>query len=217
MNEKEKYLESLSEIRSLMEKSTVFISLSGLSGIFAGLCGVAAGIFAYWYFGCTFNYVKYFEQTVLNSSDNSAFKNFFSFVLYTGISTLFIAVGVATLFTARKAKRQNQKLINSITVRLMINMLIPLVAGGIFCIALLVHHNVDMIPSVTLLFYGIALVNASKYTLHNIRTLGLFEVALGCISSFFYEYSLLFWIVGFGILHLIYGTVMYLKYDYNKG
>ena len=56
-------------------------------------------------------------------------------------------------------------------------------------------------------------VNASKYTLNDIRYLGLTEIFLGLVALVFLEYSLLFWAIGFGLVHIIYGIVMYYKYE----
>ena len=39
------------------------------------------------------------------------------------------------------------------------------------------------------------------------------EVVLGMISLSALQYGLLFWALGFGVLHIAYGTYMYLKYE----
>ena len=95
----------------------------------------------------------------------------------------------------------------------LINLFIPLIAGGIFCLVLLYHHIISLVAPATLVFYGMALFNAGKYTLKEIRVLGILEMLLGLIACFFVGYGLIFWAVGFGILHIIYGTVMYTRYE----
>jgi hypothetical protein len=62
-------------------------------------------------------------------------------------------------------------------------------------------------------FYGLALVNASKYTLTDIRYLGITEIILGILNIFFLRRGLYFWALGFGVLHIIYGLVMWWKYE----
>jgi hypothetical protein len=94
-----------------------------------------------------------------------------------------------------------------------INLFIPLFVGGVFCMILLSHHLIYLIAPTTLLFYGLALFNAGKYTLKEVRYLGLTEMLLGLFASYYAGYGLLFWALGFGILHIIYGTVMYFKYE----
>jgi hypothetical protein len=96
---------------------------------------------------------------------------------------------------------------------LLANLLVPLAAGGVFCIALLYHGIIYLIAPATLLFYGLALLNASKYTLSEIRWLGITEMLLGLTASIIPGYGLLVWAIGFGILHIIYGMVMYLRYE----
>ncbi len=96
---------------------------------------------------------------------------------------------------------------------MIINLLIPLVAGGIFCLILIYHKLLFLIASATLIFYGLALINGSKYTLHEIRYLGISEIFLGLLASVFTGYGLVFWTIGFGVLHIIYGILMYLKHE----
>jgi hypothetical protein len=93
---------------------------------------------------------------------------------------------------------------------------IPLIAGGLFVAALLFHGLIFLIAPVTLIFYGLALINASKHTYHDVKYLGLIEIALGLIASFFVGYGLFVWALGFGVMHIVYGILMYLKYEHSK-
>lgn len=97
---------------------------------------------------------------------------------------------------------------------MLVNLLLPLGAGGLFCGILLLHAP-QLIAAATLLFYGLALLNASKYTLPDMRNLGLMEIGLGLLCGFFVGTgtSLLFWALGFGVLHIIYGVLLYNKYE----
>ena len=96
--------------------------------------------------------------------------------------------------------------------RLLTSFAIPLIAGGIFCLAMLFHGMFVFIAPATLIFYGLALVNASKYTFTDVQYLGYLEILLGLISLFFLGWGLLFWTIGFGVLHIVYGLVMHRKY-----
>jgi hypothetical protein len=120
---------------------------------------------------------------------------------------------VGTLLTIRNSKRKGIKIWDNSTKRLLINLAIPLIAGGLFCLVLLFHGIIGLVAPATLIFYGLALLNASKYTFDDIRYLGLCEIVLGLAGSFFIGYGLLFWSIGFGLLHIIYGAVMYFKYE----
>ena len=130
-------------------------------------------------------------------------------------ASLIIVAAFASgiFFTVRKAKKKEQKIWDALTQRLLINLMIPLVAGGFFCLALLYHGYIGLIAPATLIFYGLALVNGSKYTLADVRVLGISEIVLGLIASFFLGYGLEFWMLGFGVLHILYGTIMYYKYE----
>jgi uncharacterized membrane protein len=127
------------------------------------------------------------------------------------VITLALAAGI--MLTQRKARQTNEKLWDAQSKRLLINLFIPLVSGGVVCLILLSKGLIGLVPPLTLVFYGLALINASKYTLSDIRSLGIIEVIIGLIASVFESYSLIFWGIGFGLLHIIYGIRMHLKYD----
>ncbi len=204
--ESKDYLKDLNEIKHLMNKSSRFMSLSGLSGILAGIYALTGAYFV----------------NIIISNIKEASNTFESFVIsYNSVLTLIIiAFGVLLLsvITAiylswRKAKKQNESLWDAASKRLLINFMIPLITGGFFIIFLVEKEMFTLVAPLTLAFYGLALVNASKYTLSYIRYLGLTIIALGLISLWFIGYGLLFWALGFGVCHIIYGALMHFKYD----
>ncbi len=213
MSNKENQLNDLKEIRQLMDRSSRFLSLSGISGVAAGVCGIAAAVFTHFYLS---------KEGLRNTFESYAFidieleKRVITNLLLIGAVTLLLALASATFFTLRKANKVKQKIWDNTTKRLFINMLLPLGAGGIFCLALLHHQEYGLIAPATLVFYGFALLNASKYTFDDIRYLGITEIVLGLIAMFNVGYGLEFWAVGFGLMHIVYGGVMWYKYD-RKG
>jgi len=117
--------------------------------------------------------------------------------------------------SANKAKKSNDTLWNASSKRLLVNFLIPLASGGFFILFLIEKNMFGLVAPLTLLFYGLACVNASKYTLGDVRYLGITMIILGLLSTWFLGYGLLFWAIGFGICHIVYGSMMYFKYDRN--
>lgn len=215
MEEQSKHLEQLKDIRNIMEKSTKFISLSGISGVWVGgiaLVGMALVFFNYQsYFS-----LRYAEGGVFNPEDLMATKEyayFIQFVLLDALFMLFFAIGGAFLLSRSKAKKKGLSIWDSTAKRFLVSMLIPLVAGGIFTLALIHRGLFEFAGPATLIFYGLALFNAGRYTLDDIRYLGLFEMALGLLASFLLGYTIIFWAIGFGIMHIIYGLLMYFKYE----
>lgn len=211
MKENINHLDTLSDIRSLMEKSSKFISLSGLSGVFAGIFALVGAISAYIYLNIGFSSSNYYDLAY--QSNGKVNSSFFTFFFLDGALVLLLALSFGIYFTLRKAKKNNQTFWNSASKRLLINLLIPLISGGLFCLVLLYHGLIGLIAPTTLIFYGLSLINASKYTLDDIRYLGFCQLILGFISSFFIGYGLIFWAIGFGILHILYGIIMYNKYE----
>ena len=201
----QKHQEDLAHIRSMMERSSRFISLSGLSGVFAGLSALIGGLYVYQLFKA--NGLEYFDgEHKLYSVD------LVSELFLTAFIILVFALTFGIFFTIRKSKKYDLPIWTSATKKMLLNLAIPLVTGGIFCLALLYHEIYGLIAPATLIFYGLALVNAEKYTFSDVKYLGFSELILGCISLFYIGYGLIFWIIGFGILHILYGLIMFKKY-----
>jgi len=204
--------ETLDEIRSLMERSSRFISLSGLSGVAAGLFAIIGAALVYVYLDMTpFDGKRLYYVEAIHSTKWGM--NYITFFLLDAAFILFGAITCGIFFTTRKAKRKGQKIWDALSQRLLINLFVPLATGGIFCLGLFYHGFFGFLAPTTLVFYGLALVNASKYTLNDIRNLGYCEIILGLLSLFFLGYGLEVWVIGFGILHIIYGSLMYWKYE----
>jgi len=210
MNNNE-HLENLQQIRSMMERSSRFISLSGLSGMAAGIIALVGAAM-----GLIYLETKPFSGPYLYLAEPGYEKwglDFYEFfALDAGLVLLFALVG-GVFFTTRKAMKKGQKVWDKLTLRLLINLGIPLVTGAIFCLALLKYNMFGLIAPTTLIFYGLSLINGSKYTLNDIRYLGVTEIILGMIGLFNIGYGLEIWAIGFGLMHIIYGTYMWAKYE----
>ncbi|PIQ29688.1 MAG: hypothetical protein COW63_11575 [Bacteroidetes bacterium CG18_big_fil_WC_8_21_14_2_50_41_14] len=198
------YIDDLKLIKEIMNRSSRFISLSGLSGVFAGIYALIGALLVYLTVYSNQNYLQYREAIL--SSENIII------LLVIAVVTLSLSIGTGVFFSKIKAKKDNEKLWNLQAKRLLINLFIPLIAGGILSLILLFKGYIGIIAPLTLIFYGLALVNASKYTLKEIRSLGMVEIVLGLLAAQFIGYGLIFWSIGFGILHIIYGIAMHLKY-----
>jgi hypothetical protein len=201
----QKHQEDLAHIRSMMERSSRFISLSGLSGVFAGLSALIGGLYVYQLFKT--NGLDYFDGYHKLYSVNLV-----SELIWIALVILVSALTFGIFFTIRKSRKYDLPIWTSATKKMLLNLAIPLLAGGIFCLALLYHQIYVLIAPATLIFYGLALVNAEKYTFSDVKYLGYSELTLGFISLFCLGYGLIFWIIGFGILHILYGLVMFKKY-----
>jgi predicted lysophospholipase L1 biosynthesis ABC-type transport system permease subunit len=201
-------LETLTEIRDLMQRSSKFLSLSGLSGVSAGIVALVGALVAY--LRLKTDALSYENASQLSELTR---REMMKFVLIDGTIVLIIAITLGIFFTRRKAQKAGQAVWNDASKRLVVSLIIPLATGGIFCLAMFYRGILWVSFPATLIFYGLALLNASKYTVRDLEYLGLLEVVLGLISLFLTGYNLLVWAFGFGVLHIIYGTVMYFKYD----
>lgn len=211
MKNESEHLETLSEIRSLMERSSRFISLNGFTGVFAGTFALIGAYAAYKHLHLHMLQPNYFRY--LLNTEGYPNTPFYLFFFTDALLVLISSLVVAIILSVRKARKKGLKLWDNTAKRLLINMLIPLVGGGIFCLILVYHGYVSLVAPATLLFYGLALINASKYTFNDIRYLGLTEVGVGLAATLWIGYGLLFWAFGFGVMHIIYGIIMYYKYE----
>ncbi|MGS2740483.1 hypothetical protein [Sinomicrobium sp. M5D2P17] len=196
-----KYLKDISDIRDLMQKSSRFISLSGLSGILAGIYALIGAAVAY--------------LLVVNSARQYLILDgyIFRMILLDLFFVAFFSIITAIFLTTRKAKKNGEKVWDSSSRRLIVNFLIPMVAGGLYILIILDQQKYGQTAALMLIFYGLALVNASKYSIGDIRYLGYIEILLGLICALFPGYGFWLWVAGFGVMHIIYGLLMYYKYD----
>lgn len=205
--DKNKYLDDIKDIKDIMDRSTKFISLSGLSGISAGIVSLAAAYYAF-----TIGY-KVDGNHDFTTIYDSAWGTMTPQLTILAISTIILSLIFGVFFTYKNSKNKNQNMWNSQAIRLYVNLAIPLFTGGVLCLILMMNGFFGLMAPLTLIFYGLALVNASKYTLSEIRSLGLMEIALGLLSTCLIGYALVFWAIGFGVLHIIYGIIMKNKYE----
>lgn len=208
MKEEQKHIEALHDIKDMMNRSSRFISLSGLSGISAGLCALAATIYI-WPVWLT---VRGKLQTT-DAIQHYPETNVQSLLISTGIITFSAALLLALLFTWMRSKKTNTSIWGSTAKRLMINTAIPLIAGAFVTYRLLELDLVGLIAPACLIFYGLALLNGSKYTVSEIRWLGICQIILGLVNLWLIGYGLIAWAIGFGVLHILYGALMWWKYE----
>ncbi len=210
MENKQEYFEDLKTIRKIMEESSRFLSLSGLSGIFAGMAALCGGIIAF----SVFLHNRLFDNTEFFRSLSSGELNALKMQLITdAVVVLVLALGSSFFFSIRKSRKDGHKIWTPVSKRLLSSLLIPLLTGGILIIIFFIQgYWLLIIPSM-LVFYGLALVSAGKFTYNEVFYLGLIEITTGITSTLLPAYGIFFWCFGFGILHIIYGISMYRKYQ----
>ena len=192
-------LKDISEIRSMMERSSKFLSLSGLAGVSAGTVALLGAAAAY--------------QQLKNNENLAERNNLFSFFILDAGIVLFLALTLAIFFTTRMAKKKGLPIWSKTAKYMLTNLCVPLIVGGLFCFILWYHGLVMLIAPATLIFYGLALLNTSSYTLIEVRYLALAEILLGLLAALLLDSWLVLWAIGFGVLHIVYGTFMYMKYE----
>jgi len=209
MTDNKKHIEDIAEIRSLMEKSSKFISLSGLSGIMAGVFALIGAFISNWYISAYLP--KQIEASFIKSISLECESKILLMLL--AFIVFVLAFATATYFTSKNNKNKSSKLWDYNAKKVVSNLFIPLSAGVFFISYLILNSYFVLIVPASLIFYGLSLINAGHFTFSDIKYLGLLEILIGVVSLFFTEFYIIFWSIGFGILHIIYGILMYIKYE----
>lgn len=216
MAEDKQHLEALRDIKQMMEKSSRFISLSGWSGIAAGVCALVGAACAYSVIGAKHDWTRGVEKhpRMIDYNDSISLREHMGSKLFMiAIFTFVAAFVLAFIFTYLRSKRNGVPMWSNTSRRLMVNVSIPMVAGGLYLLKLVDIGTYGLIAPGCLVFYGLALVNGSKYTIGEVRYLGYGQIILGLLNCLFIGYGLYFWAAGFGVLHIVYGAMMWWKYE----
>ena len=216
MNDQNHHLDTLQDIKQMMERSSRFISLSGLSGIAAGSCALVGAWFAYGVIEPNRGAANNLRYITAPGSPDISISDWMGNQLVQIAAITFVAAFILSfIFTYLRSKKTNTPIWGTTAKRLMINVMIPMVAGGIYLLKLMENQAYGLIAPGSLIFYGLAVLNASKYTLHETKYLGYSEILLGIISLWFIGYGIYFWAIGFGVFHIVYGTIMWWRYERN--
>lgn len=208
MSDQDQPLQTLEDIKQMMAKSSRFISLSGWSGVAAGICALVAAWVAHKIISNTL------YETTLNFDTNSAdYAGLKQKLILLGVVTFLAAFVLAFLFTYLRSRKTGVPIWDYTARRVMINVAVPMIAGGLLIWRMMDFGIYGLVAPACLLFYGLALVNASKFTLPEIRYLGYFQLLLAVLNLWVISYGLFFWAAGFGVLHILYGILMWNKYE----
>ena len=204
--------DQLVSIRSMMERSSKFISLSGLSGILAGIYALIGAGVAY---QIIYDGQNTFTSSNVGDGGLSVIINILGFAQLFSVALVVLLASIITciILTIRKAKRKGQQVWGSVSKQVLFNMAVPLVTGGILILILFSRGYFGVVAPASLIFYGLALINVSNFTFNDVRYLGIGEILLGLLAALLPGYGLLLWAIGFGVLHIVYGSIMYFKYD----
>jgi len=202
MNEERDYSQDLADIRSMMERSSKFVSLSGWEGILAGTYALIGAYIANNIIGFNPDSITY---SIPSESLNS--------LVYLGVGILLLSLITAVFFSWRKAGKKGVSSWNATSRRLLSSMSVPMGAGGVLIGILIAHGLLGLVAPMLLLFYGLALYNAGQFTVWEVKLLGAVLIALGLFGAFSVEHGLLVWAIGFGAAHILYGIVMHIRYE----
>lgn len=181
----------------MMERSSKFLSLSGMSGVSAGIFALIGA---------------WLGHLILKGEFSITDVRLYDFIILA--LAVFVCAAVSGLFFClRKAQKNKAKLWMPVTKQIIKDFSLPMIVGGIFCLILIYQEATHMVAPSMLIFYGLSLIYAGARTYRDIKILGACEILLGLVAGIFVYNGLLFWAIGFGVLHIIYGIVIYYKYD----
>jgi hypothetical protein len=214
MDKKNEPVQALEEIKQMMDRGSRFVSLSGWSGIAAGICALVAA----WLAGKKFKQYGIHESDYLktNYTIDGNFLQFQRDLLILALITFVAAFFFAFLFTWLRSRKTGAPVWGFTARKVIINVAVPMIIGALFIWRMADLDVYGLIVPACLLFYGLALINGSKYTVSEVRYLGYLQIVLGVISLWVMDHGLYFWAAGFGVLHILYGIMMWNKYERNE-
>ena len=209
MNQSDQHLEDIKVIKKIMEESSRFLSLSGLSGIVAGLLALAGAVVANLIItGTSMSEEWYSVPFTADPAGHTAVMLLFADMG----AVLVLSLAAAIFFSSRKARKSGHNAWTPVTRRMLASLLLPLVTGGLFILITLSRVPANITVASTLIFYGLAVISAGKFTFGEIHWLGVLEVMTGLICLLLPQWSVLIWAIGFGVIHIGYGLFMHLRY-----
>lgn len=203
MKTTENYLSEISEIRKMMQESSRFLTLSGLSGILVGIYALAGAVMA--------------DSLLFTSQIFSWLKGNNVVADLSVLAGIILSLSIITIviLTSIRVKKAGKKFWNIGSRQMLLNLSVPLLSGGLLIIVFVFKGFYEIVVPGTLVFYGLSLVNAAKFTRNEIFYLGLFQLILGIVAAILPSIGILLWALGFGLLHIIYGVLMYFRYEYS--
>lgn len=205
MEKEQDYIRDIAAIRTMMERSSKFLSLSGWAGILAGIYALIGAYIAYAYF-------KFNPAEVVYNSTATVFPELLNVIVLATV-LLLLSIGTAIFLSYKRARKRTEPLWNATARRMVVGTAMPLVTGGVLILVFVSYRLIGLLAPLTLLFYGLALFSAGNYTYKEVRFLGIILVLLGLIGTCFIEYGLLLWAIGFGLMHIVYGIYIHIKYE----
>jgi len=197
---KNQYSDDLAHIRSMMERSSRFLSLSGWAGIIPGLLALAGLATAGWFI----------DLAILTGDYTTGINKHSPLVMQLG--TIAVVVLALSIFTSwfmcmRKARLDKQSTWTPAIRNMLLHFAIPLLAGAVIVGWIYQKEQWELLSPVLLSFYGLALVLVSQFTLRSVFWMGIFEIALS-IPAGITGWDLPVLAIGFGFTHIVYGIMM---------
>lgn len=171
--------EALAYIRDTMESASTFTAVSGWGLVGVGAMGLAAAWLA-WATGVPSH-------------------------LGIWIPTAVVALLVAAVANAAKAKRLSVSIWSASVRKMVWGMAPALVTGGALTFALAIQGANDLLPGTWLALYGAGVTASGTFSVGAIRWMGLALLACGTAALLQVDWGLVALAVGFGGVHLGFG------------
>jgi hypothetical protein len=188
----------LKVIRELMERPVCYSTMSGASGVLAGVAALG-GVMADWV-----------------TSDHHS--TWLAFCIWGCVFMIALVSDIA--LTRIREKKQGMPFWTSVKRRMLLTILPPFVAGVGLTAAIVVPwqdtlggQHINLIPALWMAFYGLALWQAGEFSIPEIRVMGAgFILASLPTAMFLQDWPYCALAITFGGFHLAYGVVVWLRH-----
>ncbi len=179
--------DNLRSIRSAMESSSRFTDLSGIGMVAIGLTALAAALVA-----------------LAQSSERAA--------ILVWEAEAVIALSIGVMGTLHKARDGWGRLLAAPARKFALGLAPPLAAGGILTLVLQREGLYDLLPGMWLVIYGAAMAAAGAFSVRLLPVMGFAFMAIGTVALLTPTWAGWLLGVGFGGLHIVFGTIIARRY-----
>jgi hypothetical protein len=181
-------MDNLRYIRETMERSQSFTAVSGVGGVLMGLIAL----------GATFLAVR--------SETTEAWVTVW-------MSAAVLSLGIALVAMTMKARAAGGSLLVGAGRKFAWNLTPPLLVGGLLTVAMTQMGAATLLPGVWLLLYGTGVVTGGAFSVRVVPLMGLAFMLVGAAALFApAAWGNLFMAGGFGLLHIVFGIVIWRKH-----
>lgn len=204
--------ETLSDIRNMMERSQKVMFLNGTSGVLVSVWALLGAVMVS---GILYGSVwPLWGSTALPLREINS-ERFIWATFFFGCTFIASCITVWLMSKHRAERKGLEFKLDAGAKQLLRTFFTVMIIGGLFCLTPFGNGHWELVPGYMLAFYGLALVVISPmaFRISIIKYFGFIQITVGLAALILPQYGMMFWTIGFCILHFIWGIWFHFVFD----